>query len=98
VLYPPYAPHISEFKQVLEQEFGCEFKRETLELGEGSSWEFVFIERDMAGEILVYPFDDYKDDMHVHGLLLLSICKYLRLDCSRWGITLSDWEDLDTTN
>jgi hypothetical protein len=95
VLYPLGAPHISEFRKVLEGEFGCEFKRTKLDFGHGVSWEFVYIERDMGRDKpLTYPFADYDDDMRVHGLLLLSICKHLELDCSRWGVTLSDWEDL----
>lgn len=96
--YPPAAPHISEFQKVLEEEYGCEFKRTKLGLGLNISWEFVFIERNVRGETLVYPFTDYADDMRVHGLLLLSICSYLQLDCSRWGVTLSDYDDLESDN
>lgn len=93
---PPYAPHIAEFKKVLEEEFGCEFKRTKLGLEKDISWEFVFIEREWKGEPLIYPFTDYADDMRVHGLLLLSICHHLVLDCSRWGVTLSDYDDLES--
>jgi hypothetical protein len=93
VLYPPGAPHISEFKKVLIEEFGCEFKTEIVEFGPSYSQEFVRIERDMDGEILEYPFYTYEETMRVHGALLLSICKHLRLDCSRWGVTLDTWYD-----
>jgi hypothetical protein len=97
VAYPPAAVHISEFQKVLEEEFGCEFKRETFP---GIAGEFVRIERNMEGEILEYPFYDYDPDMFVHGLLLMSVCKKLRLDCSRWGLTLDPWyidDDPDRT-
>jgi hypothetical protein len=96
--YPPYAPHISEFKKVLEDEFGCTFERAKLGLDKGISWEFVYIERIWQGKSLVYPFNDYADDMRVHGLLLLSICHQLVLDCSRWGVTLSEYDDLESDN
>jgi hypothetical protein len=89
VAYPPAAVHISEFQKVLEDEFGCEFKYETFP---GIAGEFVRIERDMGnGKILEYPIDDYDPDMLVHGLLLMSACKVLMLDCSRWGLTLDPW-------
>jgi len=95
VLYPTGAPHISEFQKVLEEEFGCEFKTETLTYGPNFSQQFVYIERDMDGEILEYPFYTYDKDMRVHGALLMSICKHLRLDCSRWGLTLDAWYDIE---
>jgi len=97
VPYPPpgAAPHISEFKKVLEEEFGCEFKHVRFELGDGEVFDHHYIERDMGGGTpLVYPIDNYDEDMRVHGHLLLSICQYFQLDCSRWGITLTHWEDL----
>ncbi len=94
--YPHFAPHISEFKKVLKEEFGCEFKRTKIELERGILWEFIYIERLWQGATIVYPFDDYADDMRVHGLLLLSICHRLVLDCSRWGVTLSDYDDLES--
>lgn len=94
MLYPTGAPLISEFKRVLEQEYGCEFKHDKFELGDSFVFDYHYIEREVGGERLVYPIDDYRDDMRVHGLLLLSICKYLRLDCTRWGVTLTHWEDL----
>jgi hypothetical protein len=90
------APHISEFREILERDFGCEFKREKLVFGEGLSFEFTYIERDMGGgEILTYPFYEYEEDMLVHPLLLKSICRTLRLDCSCFGLTLEDLEDFD---
>lgn len=93
----PFAPqpHISEFRTILEQEFGCEFKRETFPIGEGVSFEFVYIERNMTGRILTYPFYEYDEDMRVHPLLLKSICRHLELDCSCFGLTLTDLEDLE---
>ena len=95
---PSSAPHITEFRKVLEDEFDCEFKRTKVGLEKGVSLEFVYFERVWKGEVLMYPIDNYADEMRVHGLLLLSICHRLVLDCSRWGVTLSDYDDLENTD
>lgn len=94
MLYPTGAPLISEFKAVLEHEYGCVFKHDQFKFDDGIVFDYHYIERDFDGEKLIYPIADYSDDMRVHGLLLLSICRYLRLDCTRWGVTLTHWEDL----
>lgn len=93
----PFAPqpHISEFREILERDFGCEFKRETFVFGEGASFQFTYIERNMAGRILTYPFYEYEEDMRLHPVLLKSICRALELDCSCFGLTLADLEELD---
>lgn len=93
MLYPTGAPLISEFKRVLEQEYDCEFKHDRFEFEDGFVFDYRYIEREVAGEKLVYPIDKYSDEMRVHGLLLLSICKYLKLDCTRWGVTLTHRDD-----
>ena len=94
MLYPPGpAPHISEFKRVLTEEFGCEFKHDRFDFGDGVIFDYTYIERDMGEERRMYPITDYQEDMMVHGLFLLSICRYFQLDCSRWGVTLRYLDD-----
>ena len=88
------APHITEFKEILERDFGCEFKVEIFDFGKGASFEFIYIERNMAGRLLTYPFYEYEEDMLVHPALLKSICRTLELDCSCFGLTLTDLDDL----
>ncbi len=90
MLYPHGAPHISEFRKVLAEEFGCEFKRDTFHFDDGVEFDYTYIERNVDGENRVYISDGYDDQMTVYSLLLASICKYLRLDCSRWGVT--NWD------
>jgi hypothetical protein len=86
-------PHISEFKKVLTEEFGCRFKNDRFEFGDGVVFDYTYIERKVEGETKMYPIDNYSDDMKVHELLLLSVCRYFRLDCSRWGVTLDHLDD-----
>ena len=87
MLYPHEpTPHILEFKKVLTEEFECRFKNDRFDFGDGVIFDFTYIERDVDGQTKMYPIDNYSDDMTVHSLLLLSICRYLKLDCSKWGV------------
>ena len=77
-------PHISEFKKVLTEEFGCGFKNDRFDFGDGVVFDYTYIERVVDGEMKMYPIDNYSGDMIVHRLLLLSIWRHFKLDCSRW--------------
>ena len=91
----PHQLLISEFREILEREFGCVFKRESLPVGGGVAFEFHYIERDLGpGKVLTFPFYDYDPPNRIlHKMVLKSACRHLGLDCTRFGLTPADLED-----
>ena len=93
----PFAPlpTFAELKRILEQEFGCEFKKDLLilDLIRNYAYSVTYFERDMSGEILdcvvLFPEDENE---RVQLTLLRSIIHRLWLDPSRFGLDLDDFE------
>ena len=93
----PFAPlpTFRELKTILEEEFGCEFKKDLviLDLIRNYVYSVTYFERDMGGEILncVVLFPDDENE-RVQLMLLQNIIRRLRLDPRRFGLDLDDFE------
>jgi len=93
----PFAPlpTFAEFRRILIQEFGCEFKQEFQIINEvNDSYPVTFFERDMDGEVLTYVvvFPDDENE-RISLTLLRSILERLRIDPRRFGLELDHFED-----
>jgi hypothetical protein len=92
----PFAqlPTFAEFRVILEQEFGCEFKQEFQIINEvNDSYPVTYFERDMGGRVLdyvvVFPAD-INERMSLG--LLRSIIQRLEIDPKRFGLTLDQFD------
>ncbi len=93
----PFAPlpTFAELKEILEHEFGCEFKQDLqiLNIVNDHIYSITYFERDMGGEILdcvvIFPEDENE---RVQLTLLRSIIHRLRLDPHRFGLDLDNFE------
>ena len=92
----PFAPlpTFAELRAILEQEFGCEFKKDDSIIVElGDSYPVTYFERDMGGEVLTCVVVAPKDKRQRIELdFLRSIVERLQLDPARFGLDLDSFD------
>ena len=85
-------PYFIEFKQILCDEFGCEFKILEVNLDRTTFYTVPNFERDLGGRILTAVVN-FEDNDRVEFSDIRRICRALEIPVSRFGLTLSDWFD-----
>lgn len=80
-------PTFKEFKATLEKEFDCQFKTKKM-LRNGDPYFLCYFERNFNNEIIQCSIDSYNDDERISIEVIRSVCRRLKIDPARFGLTL----------
>lgn len=85
----PFAqcPTFREFKNILEKEFGCQFKQKNM-LKNGEPYTILYFERSFDGSIIQCSIDSYNDEDRIAFPVIRSVCRRLKIDPAYFGLTL----------
>lgn len=91
-------PTFAEFKKRLADEFGCEFKSETVQSrNNGTFFVAPYFERIVHGKQLTYSVSIENEDDRVTLHLIRSVCRRLEMDMSAFGLNPGLESDLSAS-